>query len=127
MAKRQSIDIPGLVPHKNPISHCTKIGNMIFSGGITGFEPGTDVLPDSFDDQTRCAFANMKTLVEGAGATLGDVAKVTVFLKDTTNRDPINREWLALFPDPDDRPARHAVKADFEGKMLIQLEIVAVL
>lgn len=127
MAKRQSIDIPGLVPHKNPISHCTRIGNMIFSGAITGFEPGTGVLPDSFDEQTRHAFANMKTLVEGAGATLGDVAKVTVFLKDTTNRDPVNREWLALFPDPEDRPARHAIKADFEGKMLIQLEIVAVL
>ena len=127
MAKRQSMDIPGLVPHGNPISHCTKIGNMIFSGGITGFDPDTGELPDTFDAKTRNAFANMKTLVEGAGATLGDIGKVTVFMKDTSNRDPVNREWLALFPDADDRPARHAVKADLAGKMLIQLEIVAVL
>lgn len=127
MAKRQSIDIPGLVPHSNPISHCTKIGNMIFSGGITGFDPDTGDLPDTLDEQAANAFANMKTLIEGAGATLGDIGKVAVFMKDTSNRDAVNRAWLELFPDEHDRPARHAVKSQLGGNMLIQLEIVAVL
>ncbi len=65
-------------------------------------------------------------MVEGAGFSLGDVAKVTVFLKDASNRDAVNREWLKLFPDEHDRPARHALKTDFDGKTLVQLEIVAV-
>lgn len=127
MAKRQSMDIPGLIKHKNPISHCTRIGNMIFSGAITGFDQETGTLPDTLDAQTRNAFANMKTLVEGAGATLGDVGKLTVFMADTSDRDAVNREWLALFPEEDDRPARHAVKSLFDGGMLIQLEVVCVL
>jgi enamine deaminase RidA (YjgF/YER057c/UK114 family) len=68
----------------------------------------------------------MKILVEGAGFGLGDVGKVTVFMKDASNRDAVNREWLKLFPVEHDRPARHAIKADLDGKTLIQLEIVAV-
>jgi 2-iminobutanoate/2-iminopropanoate deaminase len=127
MAKRRSMDIPGLVPHKNPIKHCVKIGNMIFSGGITGFDPKTGELPGSLDDQARCAFANMKTLVEGAGGSTDDIAKVEVFMRDTSDRDAINREWVAMFPDEDDRPARHAIKAELGGGILVQLEIVAVL
>jgi 2-iminobutanoate/2-iminopropanoate deaminase len=125
VAKRESMHIPGLVRHKNPIGHCTRIGNMLFSGAIGGY--GKDgALPDSVDAQVTNAFANMKILVEGAGFGLGDVAKVTVFMKDTSNREAINREWLKLFPIEHDRPARHALKSDFDGKTLVQLEIVAV-
>ncbi|MPY74282.1 MAG: RidA family protein [Alphaproteobacteria bacterium] len=125
MAKRESMHIPGLVRHKNPISHCTRIGNMLFSGAIGGYGKDGGV-PDTFDAQVTNAFANLKILVEGAGFGLGDVAKVTVFLKDTSNRDAVNREWLKLFPEEHDRPARHAIKADLDGKTLVQLEIVAV-
>ena len=125
MAKRESLHIPGLVRHKNPISHCTRIGNMLFSGAIAGY--GKDgSMPDSLDAQVANAFANMNILVEGAGFGLGDVAKVTVFMRDTANRDAVNREWLKLFPDEHDRPARHAVRTEFDGKTLVQLEIVAV-
>ena len=125
MAKRESLHIPGLVRHKNPISHCTRIGNMLFSGAIAGY--GKDgSMPDSLDAQVANAFANMNILVEGAGFGLGDVAKVPVFMRDTANRDAVNREWLKLFPDEHDRPARHAIRTEFDGKTLVQLEIVAV-
>lgn len=125
MAHRESMHIPGLVRHKNPISHCTRIGNMLFSGGIIGYNQD-GVLPDSFDEQVANAFANMRILVEGAGFELDEVGKVTVFMKDTSDRNAVNREWLALFPDEHDRPARHAIKSDLPGNMLVQLEIVAV-
>lgn len=125
MAHRESMHIPGLVRHKNPISHCTRIGNMLFSGGIIGYDKD-GALPDSFDEQVTNAFANMRVLVEGAGFELGEVGKITVFMKDTSDRNAVNREWLALFPEEHDRPARHAIKSDLPGQMLVQLEIVAV-
>ena len=125
MAHRESMHIPGLVRHKNPISHCTRVGNMLFSGAIVGYDKD-GALPDAFDAQVANAFANMQVLVEGAGFELGEVGKVTVLLKDTSDRSAVNREWLAMFPEDHDRPARHAVKADFDGKVLVQLEIIAV-
>lgn len=126
MAKRESMDIPGLVPHKNPIPHVSRTGNMIFSGGIIGYDSDGNI-PETLEEQTKCAFANMRKMVEGSGATLEDVAHVTVFLKTRANREPVNREWVALFPDEHSMPARHAVKSDLDDPMQIQLEFVAVL
>lgn len=125
MAHRESLHIPGLVRHKNPIGHCTRIGNILFSGAIVGYDKD-GALPDGFDEQVTNAFANMRVLVEGAGFELGEVGKITVFMKDISDRSAVNREWLALFPDEHDRPARHAIKGDLPGNMLVQLEIVAV-
>ena len=117
--------IPGLVRHKNPISHCTRVGNMLFSGAIVGYDKD-GALPEGLDEQVTNAFANMRILVEGAGFELGEIGKLTVFLKDTGDRSAVNREWLKMFPDDHDRPARHAVKTDFDGKVLVQLEVIAV-
>ena len=38
----------------------------------------------------------------------------------------LNREWIALFPDPADRPARHTMGADLAGGLLAQCDFVAV-
>lgn len=126
MAKRQSMHIPGLVRHKNPISHCTRIGNILFSGAINGYDPETGALPPDLDSQVHNAFANLRTLVEGAGFSLGDVGKMTVYMKNAGDRSAVNREWVAMFPDENDRPARHAVPCDLAGGVLIQLEVIAV-
>jgi 2-iminobutanoate/2-iminopropanoate deaminase len=41
-------------------------------------------------------------------------------------REHVNREWLAAFPDPADRPARHTLIHPLRGAALMQVEIVAV-
>ena len=40
-------------------------------------------------------------------------------------RDAINAEWLALFPDPHDRPARHILVYELQHGMVVQLEVTA--
>jgi len=127
MPKRESLHIAGLAPHKNPIPHCVKIGGLLFSGAIVGFDPNTHELPEDLDAQVSNAFANMRTLVEGAGGSTDDIAKITVHLADAGDRSALNREWLAMFPDEGNRPVRHAVQAPLAGKTRIQLEITAVL
>ena len=54
------------------------------------------------------------------------MAKLTVFLSDDANRAHVNTEWLKMFPDADDRPARHTVRTDLRRGMLVQLEFIAV-
>ena len=46
---------------------------------------------------------------------------------DDAYRGDVNREWLSMFPDEDDRPARHIVRTDLRRGMLVQCEFVAVL
>jgi 2-iminobutanoate/2-iminopropanoate deaminase len=68
----------------------------------------------------------MRTMLEQAGAGPEHVAKLTVFLDDDAHRAHVNTEWLKMFPDADDRPARHTVRTDLRRGMLVQLEFIAV-
>jgi 2-iminobutanoate/2-iminopropanoate deaminase len=90
-----------------------RVGPLLCSSGIPGVDPATGQLPASAADQARHAFANLKAVLAAGGATLADVAK------------PINAEWLACFPDPHDRPARHTLVYDLQHGMWLQLEVIA--
>jgi len=103
-----------------------RVGNMIFSSGIAGKDPATNMLAEGAAEQARFAFQNLRTLLENGGAQLEDVGHVTVFVRDESHRDAINVEWLKCFPDPHDRPARHTLVHELRGGMLVQLEAIAV-
>jgi 2-iminobutanoate/2-iminopropanoate deaminase len=128
MAKRQVIQIPGMEVHgANPIPLAVKVGNMVFTGSIPGRDPATNTIPDDADRQIVLAFENMRRIMELAGGSTDDIAKVVVNLKDLALREIVNREWVKMFPDPESRPARHAVRADIPGNMVIQMEMTAVI
>jgi 2-iminobutanoate/2-iminopropanoate deaminase len=105
----------------------TRVGDMIFSSGVMGKDPTTNKVAQGVDIQAAFMFQHMKTLVEAGGGSMDDVAHVTVFIKDDSAREPVNREWLKYFPDPASRPARHTLTNDLQHGMLVQLEFVAVL
>lgn len=124
--KGRSLEVPGVTHGAAPIPMGARVGNMIFSSGIMGKDPATDKLPADAASQARFAFRNLETLLAQGGATLADVGRITVYIKDNSVREPLNAEWLARFPDPHDRPARHTLVYDLQGGMWLQLEVVAV-
>lgn len=126
MPRRTSIYIDGF-EHTNPIPAASRVGNLLMSGLIVGRNDETGELPATLDEQCAFVFRHMRTIVEAAGGTLDDIVKVNVWLLDRSQRDPINREWLAMFPDPQNRPARQAMQANLSKGMLVQLDFVAVI
>jgi 2-iminobutanoate/2-iminopropanoate deaminase len=105
-----------------------RIGNMVFSSGIMGQDPETHQVPaGDAAKQAELMFQHVKTLVEQAGGSTDNIAHMTVFLKDNAHREHVNKEWLKMFPDEHDRPARHVLLWDLPGQMLVQCEIIAVL
>jgi enamine deaminase RidA (YjgF/YER057c/UK114 family) len=125
MAKRKSLHIRGM-EHGAPIPNGVVIGNMVFSSAISGKDAKTGVLSDDPDEQAEAMFRNLALFMEGAGGTPDDIAHVKVYLKDEKYRDNINGPWVRMFPDEHDRPARHALKVDLRGKVLFQIEVIAV-
>ena len=124
--KGRSIHVEG-VKHGAPIPMGARVGNMIFSSGIIGADPATGKVPEDLESQCVLAFANMKTMVENAGGTVQNIGSIKVYMKDRSQREAVNRPWLEMFPDEDDRPARHAIEYDaFPPGVLVQLEIIAV-
>jgi len=104
-----------------------KIGNLVFSSGIMGQDPQTHRLPAEPARQAELMFQHIRALLEQAGGTVDDIAQMTVFIKDDAYRDCFNREWLRMFPNERDRPARHTLLWDLKGGMLMQCELTAVL
>ena len=125
--KRRSIHVEG-VEHGAPIPMGARVGNMLFSSGIMGTNPATGKVPEDLGQQCEFAFAHMKALVENAGGTVEDIGAVKVYMKDRSQREAVNRPWLKMFPDGNNRPARHAIEyGAFPPGILMQLEIIAVL
>jgi enamine deaminase RidA (YjgF/YER057c/UK114 family) len=126
MARRESIELPGF-GHANPIPAASRKGPFVFSGAFTGRDPHTHGLPADLDTQVANVFRHVRSLMSAVGGSTDDVMKLTVWLVDPSDRDALNREWLAMFPDPASRPARHVVKADLDGGALVQADVVAIL
>ena len=126
MAKRESIEIPGLA-HGAPIPMGSKIGNMVYSSGISGRDAETGELPSDPDKQAAHLFQNIRTFMSIAGGTPDDIIRVTLHIREESYRAVLNPPWTEMFPDEHSRPARHAVKTELRGDVLFQAEIVAVL
>ena len=127
MGKRTAITGPGIPEHPQPFPPAVKVGNMIFSAAINGQDAATGNFPKGQAEQIALAFANMGRIVEAGGGKTGDIAKVTVHLKDRKDRDLVNIEWEKMFPHANDRPVRHTVASELPSGRFIQLELIAVL
>lgn len=123
----RSLEVPGISHGGAPIPMGARVGNSIYSSGIPGVDPQAGKVPPDAADQARFAFEHMRSLLKVAGATLDDVVRMTVYLKDPAAREHVNAEWLKCFPDPHDRPARHTLTYDLQHGMVLQLEFVAVI
>ncbi|MDO6405686.1 RidA family protein [Pantoea phytobeneficialis] len=126
MSRRESIYIDAF-PHTNPIPAACRIGAMLYSGVIYGRDPQTQQVPADLGEQCALMFSHIESIVKAAGGTLEDVIKVTLWMQDKSQREVVNRYWLATFPDANARPARHALDGNFSGNTLIQCDFIAVL
>ena len=124
--KVHALEIEG-VRHDAPIPMGAKVGRMVYSSGIMGRDPRDNSLPPEPERQAELMFANIRSFLELAGATTDDIGHFLVFLTDNRYREHLNREWLKMFPDEHNRPARHTLLFDLPREMLMQCEIVAVL
>ena len=124
--RRRSIEVTGVSHGAAPIPMGARVGNTLYSSGIPGVDPSTGKLAPDAAAQARLAFEHMRSLLAEGGASLQDVVRMTVYLKDNAAREHINAEWLKCFPDPHDRPARHTLMYDLQGGMLLQLEVIAI-
>jgi 2-iminobutanoate/2-iminopropanoate deaminase len=120
----RSIDVPG-ASHNAPIPAAARVGGLLCTSAVSGKDAATGALPADAASQVRHCFANLKAVLAAGGASLDDVAKFNVALKDNTVREAFNAEWLACFPDPHDRPARHIVLQDLQHGMWLQVEVLA--
>ncbi|WP_151775332.1 RidA family protein [Streptomyces abyssomicinicus] len=126
MGTRTSVDLPGF-GHVNPIPAAGRIGPFVATGAITGRDPATGEMAPDADRQFAHVFAHVRTLMAELGGTTDDILKMTFHLADPDDREALNREWLAMFPDPACRPARQAIAARLDRGAVVHCDLLAVL
>lgn len=127
MQQRRSIDVSG-ARHVNPIPSASKKGPFVASGAISGTDPDTGIVPPDLDLQCRFMFENVRKVIAAAGGTPDDIIKMTVWITDRGLRETLNKHWVAMFPDPHSRPARHTVTSrDLAAPMQVQCDLLAVI
>jgi 2-iminobutanoate/2-iminopropanoate deaminase len=126
MAKRKAVYVQGF-GHKNPIPAACRIGNTVASGIIYGLDAATGKPAPTLDEQAMLMFQHLRSIIEAAGGVTDDIVKLTVWMVDRSKREAINREWLAMFPNPETRPARQTLQAELDGGILVQCDFLAVI
>lgn len=121
----RSIDLPK-VGHKAPIPLASRVGNILCTSSLIGKDPADGSLPVDGATQVAHVFTHMRAVLAAGGASLQDVVRVGITLADDSLRDVVNTHWLACFPDPADRPARHISVHPLAHGMALQLELMAV-
>jgi 2-iminobutanoate/2-iminopropanoate deaminase len=128
MSKRQSIEVEGYSHGPNPIPAASKIGNMVITGGIHAMDTATGKIPPDLPAQCVNVFANLRKILAAAGASPEDIIKMTFWIRDGSAREAINKEWVAMFPDPHSRPARHTLVYDkLSPNYQLQCDAIAII
>lgn len=91
-----------------PYSQAVQVGNTIYTSGQIPLDPTTgELIAGDIDAQARRVFDNLRAVVEAAGASFADVARVGIYLTDLSNFAAVNAVMAEYFQQP--YPARSTI------------------
>lgn len=106
-----------------PYSQAIVSGNLLFTSGQIPINPETGEIPDGVVAQARQALTNVKNLIEASGASIDNVIKTSVFIKDMNDFAKINEIYAEFFTEP--YPARSCVEvARLPKDVLLEVETI---
>jgi 2-iminobutanoate/2-iminopropanoate deaminase len=110
-----------------PYSQAVKVGNTIYTSGAIPVNPESgEVVQGGAAEQAEQALKNVREVLAGAGASLDNVVKTTVFIKNMNDFATINEVYKKYFTKI--FPARSCVEvARLPKDVLIEIECIAVL
>ncbi len=116
---------PGVPAPRGPYSPAVRAGDLLFVSGQGPIDPQTNKF--SYGDvrhETRVTLENIRRILEGCGATLADVVKCSVFLKDGGDFAAMNEVYTEFFGQH--RPARTTVETKFvNAEMKVEIDCIA--
>ncbi|MCH8302669.1 MAG: RidA family protein [Proteobacteria bacterium] len=108
-------------------SQAIQSGSLVFLSGQIPLDPSTmEIVTGDFEARVRRVFENLSAVAEAAGATLGQIVKLTIYLTDLDNFATVNSVMAEFFDEP--YPARAALGvaslpkgADVEAEAILAL------
>ncbi|WP_024877855.1 RidA family protein [Saccharomonospora piscinae] len=110
-------------------SQAVRKGNILQVAGQVGIDPATGTVADGgVAAQTRQVFANLRAVLDAAGATLDDVVMMRAYLTDTAHFAEFNEVYNELVAHGGEvPPARTTVYVGLPAGLLVEIDALAVL
>lgn len=107
-----------------PYSQGIIMNNIIFASGQIGINPENGVIASTIEEQAKQALKNLKAVLEAGGASMQNVVKTTVFIKNMDDFAKVNEIYAEFFTEP--YPARSCVEvARLPKDLLVEIEAIA--
>ena len=109
-----------------PYNQAVIIGNLVYTSGQIAIDPKTGQMSTgNVTEQTKMVLTNLKAVLEGAGSSLNNIVKATVFLKNMNDFAAMNAVY-GEFIDAKVAPARSTIEvARLPKDALVEIEAVA--
>ena len=89
-------------------SQAVQVGEVVYLSGQIPLDPATmELVQGKMESQIRRVFDNLAAVAQAAGGSLGDIAKLNIFLTDLGHFPLVNQVMAEYFQAP--YPARAAV------------------
>ena len=111
-----------------PYSQAIRIGDYLYTSGQVALDPASGALvAGGVTEQTARVIENPKAVLTAAGASLAEVVKTTVFLKNMGDFAAMNEVYGRYFTGGDVvAPARSTVEvARLPKDALVEIEVIA--
>jgi 2-iminobutanoate/2-iminopropanoate deaminase len=125
--QRSNHEIPGH-GHHDPIPMGARIGDLMASSGVSGVDPTNSAGLEPVEGAAGQAYfglRNLRTLAEQGGMSADDIGHITVLVQDYADLEVVDQEFLSLFPDPADRPARQVMQLGLQRRSRVQFHMLA--
>jgi 2-iminobutanoate/2-iminopropanoate deaminase len=101
------------------------IGQIVYVSGQGPLDPASgQIIGKTIEEQTELTLRNVQRILEAAGCTLDDCAKITVHLGNIADFNRFNATYQRFFNQP--YPARTTVQSVLWGGILVEIDVVAV-
>ena len=107
-------------------THTVRAGNTVYVAGQVGWDKEGKIAPGGFEAQAAQAFENLKRALEGGGASLKDVVKITTYVKDLNDLPKFREVREKYFSPPLPASTLVQIVSLAMPELLIEIEAVAV-
>jgi 2-iminobutanoate/2-iminopropanoate deaminase len=120
----QPVTGAAMPPVLGPYSQAVRLGGLLFVSGQAGLDPETNAAAaGGFAGEARQAFTNLARVLEAAGSSMRQVAKVTVFMASADDFPALNELFAEFFPSSP--PTRSVPIVQLPRGLLISIEAIA--
>ena len=129
MTEKTIIQPKGMAEAVGPFSRAILVGDHLYIAGTTALSHVSGdyynrAIPSTIEEQTRLTLENIKKCVEAVGATMDDIFKVVIMLKNPADYKKMNAVRAEYFKN--EPPISTCFRAEvMRDDLLVEIEAVA--